>query len=66
MNTYQFNMLSRDDLYDLAQEIVDMYLHTWETRFARELLEEAQDIVDQVWRDEEDNVRWADSVICSR
>ena len=66
MNTYQFNMLSRDDLYDLAQEIVDMYQHTWVTRFERELLEEAQDIVDQVWRDEEDNVRWADSVICSR
>ena len=66
MNTYQFNMLSRDDLYNLAQEIVDMYQHTWETRFERELLEEAQDIVDQVWRDEEDNVRWADSVICSR
>ena len=40
MNTYQFNMLSRDDLYDLAQEIVDMYQHTWETRFERELLEE--------------------------
>ena len=66
MNTYQFNMLNRDDFFEIAQEIVDMYQHTWKTRFEREMLEEAQDILDQVWRDEEESISWADSVICSR
>lgn len=66
MNTYQFNMLNRSSFYDLAQEIVDEYQHTWKTKFERELLEEAQDILDQIWRDQEENLDWADSVICSR
>ena len=66
MNTYQFNMLNRDSLSDLAQEIVDEYQHTWSTKFELELLEEAQDIVDQVWRDQEEGIAWADGIICSR
>ena len=66
MNTYQFNMLNRNDLFEISKEIVDLYQHTWSTRFELELLEEAQDILDQVWRDHEDDIRWADSVICSR
>lgn len=66
MKTYQFNMMNRSSFYKLAQEIVDEYQHTWETKFERELLEEAQDIVDQVWRDQEENIAWADNIICSR
>lgn len=66
MKTYEFNMLNRGDLFEIAQEIVDEYQHTWETKFEMELLEEAQDIVDQVCRDEEECIVWADSVICSR
>ena len=66
MNTYQFNMLNRDDLFNTSKEIVDLYQHTWTTRFEMELLEEAQDILDQVWRDEEEALDWADDIICSR
>ena len=66
MKTYEFNMLNRDNFFDLAQEVVEVYQHTWTTRFEMELLEEAQDILDQVWRDREENIAWADSVICSR
>ena len=66
MNTYQFNMLNRSSFYDLAKEIVDEYQHTWKTKFERELLEEAQDILDQIWRDQEENLAWVDSVVCSR
>ncbi len=66
MNTYQFNMINRDDLFNISLEVVDLYQHTWTTRFEMELLEEAQDILDQVWRDREENIAWADSVICSR
>ena len=66
MNTYQFNMINRDDLFNTSKEVVDLYQHTWTTRFEMELLEEAQDILDQVWRDEEEGIKWADSVICSR
>ena len=66
MNTYQFNMLNRDTLFEIAQEITELYQHTWTTKFESELLEEAYDILDQVWRDREENIAWADSVICSR
>mgnify|MGYP003588523214 CR=1 FL=1 len=66
MKTYEFNMLNRDDLFNISLEVVDLYQHTWTTRFEMELLEEAQDILDQVWRDQEDRIAWADSIICSR
>ena len=66
MKTYEFNMLNRGDLFEIAQEIVDEYQHTWETKFEMELLEEAQDIVDQMWRDQEENIARADNIICSR
>ena len=66
MNTYQFNMLNRDYFFDLAQEIIDEYQDTWTSKFERELLEEAQDIVDQVYRDQEESISWADDIICSR
>ena len=66
MNTYQFNMMNRDELSNIAQEIVDIYQHTWKTKFEREILEEAQDILDQIWRDQEENIDWADNIICSR
>ena len=66
MKTYEFNMLNRDTLFQISQEIVDIYQHSWVSKFERELLEEAQDIVDQVYRDQEENIAWADSVICSR
>ena len=66
MNTYQFNMLNRNDFFEIAQEIIDEYQHTWKTKFEMELLEEAQDIVDQVYRDQEESISWADSTICSR
>ena len=66
MKTYQFNMLNRDSFFNLAEEIIDEYQHTWISKFERELLEEAQDIVDQVYRDQEESISWADDIICSR
>ena len=66
MNTYQFNMLNRDNFFEIAQEVVNQYQHTWNSKFELELLEEALDILEQVWRDQEDDIRWADNIICSR
>ena len=69
MNTYQFNSYNSHDLINTAKELYKLYHnnfdHKW-SKFDHEMMEEVYDILDQVWRDEEDNLAWADSTICSR